>query len=96
MGLYIALTSWTEQGIRNIKESPARVDAARKLAKKYGCELRDFYMTIGAYDMVVTIEAPDDDSMAKFALALGTAGNVRTTTLKAFTEESFREIVGAL
>jgi uncharacterized protein with GYD domain len=96
MGLYIALTSWTEQGIRNIKESPARVDAARKLAKKYGCELRDFYMTIGAYDMVVTIEAPDDDSMAKFALALGTAGNVRTTTLKAFTEESFRKIVGAL
>jgi len=96
MGLYIALTSWTEQGIRNIKESPARVDAARKLAKKYGCELRDFYMTIGAYDMVVTIEAPDDDSMAKFALALGTAGNVRTTTLKAFTEESFRKIIGAL
>lgn len=96
MGLYIALTNWTEQGIRNVKESPARVDAARKLAKKYGCELRDFYMTIGAYDMVVTIEAPDDDSMAKFALALGTAGNVRTTTLKAFTEESFRKIIGAL
>lgn len=96
MGLYIALTSWTEQGIRNVKEAPARVDAARKLAKKYGCELRDFYMTIGAYDMVVTIEAPDDDSMAKFALALGTAGNVRTTTLKAFTEESFRKIIGAL
>jgi uncharacterized protein with GYD domain len=96
MGLYIALTSWTEQGIRNVKESPARVDAARKLAKKYGCELRDFYMTIGAYDMVVTIEAPDDDSMAKFALALGTAGNVRTTTLKAFTEESFRKIIGTL
>lgn len=95
MGLYIALTNWTEQGIRNVKESPARVDAARKLAKKYGCELRDFYMTIGAYDMVVTIEAPDDDSMAKFALALGTAGNVRTTTLKAFTEESFRKIIGA-
>jgi len=96
MGKYIALASWTDQGIRNVKDSPGRVDAARKLAKKYGCELQDFYMAIGAYDMVVTIEAPDDDSMAKFALALGAAGNVRTTTLKAFTEDSYRKIVAAL
>lgn len=96
MGKYIALASWTDQGIRNVKDSPGRLDAARKLAKKYGCEMQDFYMTIGAHDMVVTIEAPDDDSMAKLALALGAAGNVRTTTLKAFTEESYRKIVAAL
>jgi uncharacterized protein with GYD domain len=96
MGRYIAVASWTDQGIRNVKESPGRLDAARKLAKKYDCDIRDFCMTIGAHDMVVTIEAPDDEAMAKFALALGAAGNVRTTTLKAFSEESYREIVGAL
>jgi len=96
MGRYIALTNWTDQGIRNVKDSPGRLDAARKLAKKCGCDIRDFYMTIGAHDMVVMIEAPDDEAMARFALALGAAGNVRTTTLKAFTEESFRKIVGAL
>jgi len=96
MGRYIALANWTDQGIRNVKDSPGRLDGARKLAKKCGCDIRDFYMTIGAHDMVVMIEAPDDEAMARFALALGAAGNVRTTTLKAFTEESFRKIVGAL
>jgi len=96
MAKYIALASCTDQGIRNIKDSPGRGDAARKLVKKYGCDMQDFYMTIGTHDMVVTIEAPDDDAMAKFALALGTAGNVRTTTLKAFTEDSYRKIIGAL
>ena len=96
MAKYIALTNWTDQGIKNVKESPNRVDAARDLAKSLGCEMQDFYMTIGAYDMVVTIEAPDDETVAKFALSLAKAGNVRTTTLKAFTEDSYREIIGAI
>jgi len=96
MAKYIALTNWTDQGIKNVKDSPSRVDAARDMAKKFGCEMQDFYMTIGAYDMVVTIEAPDDEAVAKFALSLAKAGNVRTTTLKAFSEDSYREIIGAL
>ncbi len=96
MAKYIILANWTDQGIKNVKESPSRVDVVRALAKKLGCEMQDFYMTIGAYDMVVTIEAPDDEAMAKLALTIGRAGNVRTTTLKAFSEDSFRKIIADL
>ena len=96
MGIYIALTNWTEQGIKSIKDSPSRVDGARALAKKYGCEMTHFFMTVGAYDMVAMLEAPDDEFAAKFMLALGSSGNVRTTTLKAFSEADYRKIVAGL
>jgi uncharacterized protein with GYD domain len=96
MAKYIGLVSWTDQGIRHVKDSPARLEGVRELAKKYGCALTDFNMTIGAYDMVVTIEAADDEALAKFLLVLGSAGNVRTTTLKAFPEEEYRKLVGGL
>jgi uncharacterized protein with GYD domain len=94
MAKYIGLVNWTDNGIRQVKESPARLDGVRELAKKYGCELQDFYMTIGSYDMVVTMEAPDDNSLAKFLLAIAAGGNVRTTTLKAFPEDVYRKVVG--
>lgn len=96
MATYIALASWTDQGIKNVKESPKRLDAGRDLAKKLGCELKQFYMTIGPYDMVVIMEAPNDEAAAKFALSLAAAGNVRTTTLKAFPEDAYRKIIAAL
>jgi uncharacterized protein with GYD domain len=94
MAKFIVLTNWSDQGIRKVKESPARLDQVRELGKKYGCTLTDFYMTVGAYDMVVTVDAPDDESAAKFLIAIAAAGNVRTTTLKAFPEDAFRKIVG--
>ena len=96
MARYIMLTNWTEQGIKNVKESPKRLDAAKALAKKFNGEVGEFYMTTGAHDMVVMLEAPDDEAAAKFALSLGSAGNVRTTTLKAFSEQSYRSIIGSL
>lgn len=96
MGLYISLVNWTDQGIRNIRESPSRLDAARTLARTYGCEMTHFFMTIGAYDMVVLIEGPDDESVAKFSLALGSSGSIRTSTLKAFSEASYRNIIAGL
>jgi uncharacterized protein with GYD domain len=96
MAKYIMLVDWTDQGIRNIKDSPKRVDAGRELAKQCGCTMGDFYMTVGAHDMVVMMEAPDDAAMAKFALSLAVGGNVRTTTLKAFTEDEYRKILGGL
>jgi uncharacterized protein with GYD domain len=96
MGTYIMLINWTDQGIRNVKDSPKRLDAARELAKKGGCELRDFYMTIGAHDMVARLEAPDDEAAAKFALSLASAGNVRTTTLKALSEDAYRRVTASL
>ncbi|HKJ95346.1 MAG TPA: GYD domain-containing protein [Gammaproteobacteria bacterium] len=96
MARYIVLLSWTDQGIRNIRESSKRLDDARRLAGDMGVELGDFYMTIGPYDMVSVVDAPDDASAARFALRLGAGGNVRTTTLKAFPEKEYREIVGSL
>jgi uncharacterized protein with GYD domain len=96
MGKYIMLINWTDQGIKNVKDSPKRLDAARQVARQAGCEMQDFYMTIGAFDMVTTVEAPDDAAMAKFALQLASQGNVRTTTLKAFSEEAYRGLIGGL
>ena len=96
MTKYIELMNWTDQGIRNVKDSPSRLDAAKATAKKFGCEIEQFFMTIGLYDGVVVVEAPDDDAVAKYTLSLGADGNVRTTTLKAFSEASFRKIIGSL
>ena len=96
MARYIELLNWTDQGVKNVKDSPKRLDAARQLAKKMGCEVRDFYMTTGACDMVVIVDAPDDEAVAKFNLTLAMGGNVRTTTLKAFPEDAYRKIIGAL
>ncbi len=96
MPSYIILTTYTDQGIRNIKESPNRLDAAKTLASDLGGELTQFHLTMGAYDIVVLAEFPDDEAMARFTLALGSRGNVRTTTLKAFTEAEYRQVIAAL
>lgn len=96
MARYIVLLNWTDQGIKNVKDSPKRLDAAREVAKNLGGELRDFYMTIGPYDMVTVLEAPDDEAAARFSLSVGAGGNVRTTTLKALPEEAYRRVIGAL
>jgi len=96
MARYILLVNWTDQGIRNVKDSPKRLDAARNAAKGVGAEIRDFYMTMGDHDLVLVVDAPTDEAVAKFALIQGGAGNVRTKTLKAFSETEYRAIVGSL
>ena len=96
MSTYIQILNWTEQGVRSIKDSPTRLEAAKKAIRELGGELKSFHMTMGAYDAVVIFEAPSDDVAARFALATAQAGNVRTQTLKAFTETQYRDIVGAL
>jgi uncharacterized protein with GYD domain len=96
MARYIILVNWTDQGIRNVKDSPKRLDAARDAAKGLGADIKEFYMTMGDHDMVVVTEAPNDEAMAKFILRLGSTGNVRTKTLKAFAESEYRSIIGSL
>lgn len=96
MAKYIMLLNWTDQGIKTVKDSPKRLDAARDAARKVGCELQDFYMTMGAYDMVATVEAPDDEAMGKFILSVAAQGNVRSTTLKAFPEMGYRSLISGL
>ena len=96
MATYISLVNYTDQGIRNVKDSPKRLDAAKKLLKTLGGELKDFYLAMGTYDLVLVVQAPTAEAMAKFALALASAGNIRTTTLKAFPEAEYRRIIAAL
>ncbi len=96
MSTYFILANWTEQGVKAIKASPKRLSAAKRLAKDCGLKFRSFHMTLGQYDGILTVEAPDDEAVARFALALSSAGNVRTMTLKGFTEREYQMIVGSL
>ncbi len=96
MSTSFILANWTEQGIKAVKNSPKRLRAAKRLAKDCGVKFRSFHMTLGQYDIIWSVEAPDDEAVARFALALGSAGNVRTTTLKGFTEQEYQKIIGSL
>lgn len=96
MAKYIVLLTYTPQGIANIKDSPNRAEAARALARQCGAEMTERYLTMGDCDPVAMFEADSDEAMARFALAAGSAGNVRSKTLKAFSEDQFREIVQSL
>jgi uncharacterized protein with GYD domain len=90
------LARWTEQGIRAIDEASRRIDAAKKTLHEMGGQFRSLYMTMGDYDLVAIYDAPDDAVAARFALILGKTGNVRTSSLKAFPEEAFRQIIASL
>ena len=96
MPMYIALLKWTGQGVANVKDSPARLDAGRKAFKKAGVKFKDTYLTMGRYDLVCMIEAPDDEAYARALLSLGAQGNVQTETLKAFTEDQYRKICSSV
>jgi uncharacterized protein with GYD domain len=96
MAKYVVLINWTEKGVKEIKDSPARLDKARALAKSLGGELKKLYMTMGGYDLVAILDLPNDEAMAKFALTTAAGGHIRTTTLKAFDEPVYRKIVGSV
>ncbi|MCK1469860.1 GYD domain-containing protein [Bradyrhizobium sp. CW10] len=96
MTTYVMLANWTEEGIQKAKDSPRRLDAAKKALKDMSGEIKSFYLTMGDFDMVVILEAPDDAVAARFSLQLGMLGNVRTRTLKAFPEAAYREIINSL
>ena len=90
------LANWTDQGARQVKESPKRLDAAKRALVDMGGEFRSVYMTMGEYDLVVVYDAPDDAVAARFTLLLAQLGSVRTKTLKAFPEAAYREIIHSL
>ena len=96
MMTYISLINWTEQGVRDVKASPNRLDASRKLLGGLGGSMKGFYLTMGEYDMVAILEAPDDAAAARFTLTLAQGGNVRTRTMKAFPELAYRDIISSL
>jgi uncharacterized protein with GYD domain len=93
MHTYIVLGNFTDQGRRMIAESPRRLDTARAVLAKLGGTLKDFNLTMGQHDFVATLEASDDELVARFLLAVESEGNVKTVTLRAFTEEEYRRII---
>jgi uncharacterized protein with GYD domain len=96
MPTYISLLSYTQEGVKNIKDSPARLDAAKKAFQSMGAEIKAWYLTLGQYDAVVISEGPDDETAAKLLLMIGAQGSIRTETFRAFTEDEYRKIISAL
>lgn len=96
MATYITLLRFTPQGIQTIKVAPVRIDRGRETLRALGSDLKQIYLVMGRYDVVAISEAPDDETAAKVALAIGSQGNVTTETLRAFTEDEYRNMVAAL
>ena len=96
MPTYISMLRYTQQGITSAKNAPARIDAAKDAYRKAGGELKAIYLTMGQYDLVVIAEMPNDETVARMALVLGAQGNIRSETMRAFTEAEFRKIAGSL
>ena len=94
MPQYITLINYTEQGLKDIKNVPDRVDAARRAIESAGGRLLSYHLTLGQHDAVAISEAPDDESYTTLILSIAAQGNIRTITLKAFTEEETMRIVG--
>ena len=96
MPTYISLCRWTSQGATSLKESPTRLDAAKKAFADAGVEVVGFFLTTGAHDMVIITEAPNDDVLAKAMLATISKGSITTQTSRAFTEDEYRALIGSL
>ncbi len=95
MAQYISLVNWTDQGIRNVKESPKRADAVMRTAKRLGAEMQIFY-TLGEYDLIALTDAENDETVMQLLLEIGKLGNVRTKTLKAWTPAEASQIIAKL
>jgi uncharacterized protein with GYD domain len=96
VAIYVVLSHFTDQGIRNLKDTIKRTDAAREMAKKFGVSFKEIYWTLGSYDQVIIFEAPDDASIAAFLASVGALGNIRTQTLRAFPQADMNGILAKM
>ena len=96
MPTYVMLLNWTDQGIRSAKETITRATAARQTAQALGARVTANYWTQGQYDVVLIVEAPDDETVSRLALSAGLQGTIRTMTMRAFTEEEMGRILQGL
>lgn len=96
MATYVTLFRYTQKGFENIKEHPKRLDAVRKAIAGAGGKLVGFYLTMGQYDLVAICELPDDETMARAALGAASQGLVRSETMRAFTDDEYRQLVAGL
>jgi uncharacterized protein with GYD domain len=93
MATFVTLINWTEQGIKNFRDSPKRGDAFRETVEKAGGRLVSVYWTIGEYDLVAVVEAPDDETFTALMLQVGSLGNIRTSSLRAFDQTEMERII---
>jgi uncharacterized protein with GYD domain len=96
MAIYISLNNFTDQGIHNFKDTTKRADAIKEMAKKFGVTAKEIYWTLGSYDTVSIFEAPDDASIAALQASIGALGNVRTLTLRAFSQAEINGVLAKL
>lgn len=96
MPTFITLVRWTDQGIRNVKQTVERAEAVKALAQKVGITVKDIYWTLGQYDVVTIVEAPDAEAVSAFLLSAASLGNVHTQTLQAFSAEEMRRIIAKM
>ncbi len=96
MPTYILLSRFTQQGRKSIKDGPARIEAARKTLESLGGKIRSIHLTLGQYDSVAVVEAPDDEALARFSIAVGAKGNVQIESLRAFDEKQYKSLISNL
>ena len=96
MATYLVLANFTEQGIRNVKETTSRAENVRRLAKEFNVTVKEIYWTLGEYDVATIFEAPDESSITALCLAIGQAGNVRTQMLRAFNADEMRGVLARM
>ena len=96
MAKFISLVNYTAKGVENIKESPSRLDAVKQLCKQMGAKVDAFYLTMGRYDIVIIVDAPDIETVSKIILTIASKGSVSTETLHAFPEKEYRKIISEL
>lgn len=93
MAAYIVLVNFTDQGVRNVKQSPERAKAATAAGEKLGVKIKEVYWTLGAYDAVLVADAPNDEAITAWALSTGSLGNIRTQTMRAFSANEMNKVL---
>jgi uncharacterized protein with GYD domain len=96
MPAYVVLVNWTEEGIKNVKETVERTDEGTEFAKKRGVDFKQAYWTVGPYDMVAVFESPDDETLSAHLLEICSSGHVRTTTMRAYDRQEMSAILQRL
>ncbi len=96
MATFISLVGFTDQGIRNVKQTTARAEAFKAIAQRLGVTVKDIYWTVGLYDLVIVMEAPDEETLSALLLSVGALGNVRTQTLRGFSAEEMNRIIAKM
>ncbi len=96
MATFVVLAGFTDQGIRNVKETIGRAEAFKEMAKKSGISVKDLYWTLGQYDVIAVCEAPDDEAATAFSLSVSSRGNIRSQTLRAFSVDEMKVLLGKM